>query len=192
MDSSQDEQSGFLNDKANAQSAPEEKKSTPILVYTDSSLIWGNSITNPNVRISTLLRLPEIPPFIDLHEANLLKFGGNQANKPLYFPVLHIPLNDIIAYHIKPPLKDPLDYSPDEPMRKMEPVTALVGYFRFDGVVRMSTHSNLERYLQVLRESFISMYEVEITQPFSSSQGVMRIPFVLLRSERVIYADRLV
>jgi hypothetical protein len=51
-----------------------------------------------------------------------------------------------------PPHQDPVDYDPNEPNRMMVPVSAMVGSFRFDGMLRMSTQSNLFTFLEVIKE----------------------------------------
>ena len=165
------------------------EKITSAMAYTDSHLIWGEVVTKEVVRVSTWLRTPAIPLFIFFHNAHVITFSG-PTPKPQSFTELHVPSSQVLAFHVKPPAQDPLDYDPNEPMRKMEPTTALVGHFRFDGYLRMSTHTDIERYLDVSKETFTTMYDVEISQPAFPTMRAIHVLFVLVRSERVLFSRR--
>ena len=165
------------------------EKITAVMAYTESLLILGDVITKESIRISTWLRTQAIPQFISLHNAQVIKFGSGVA-KPQTFDHLHLPSSQVIAFHMKPPTSDPLDYDPAEPMRKMEPVTALIGWFRFDGFIRMSTQTDLERFLEVSREDFTTLYDIEISQTAMSTMGILRVPLALVRTVSTIFAQR--
>jgi hypothetical protein len=76
-------------------------------------------------------------------------------------------------------------------MRKMEPVSVLLGWFRFDGYIRMSVQSELGRYLDVSKEPFTSLYDVNIHQLSAQAGGAMRVPLALVRSDSVSFSRRL-
>ena len=167
----------------------ENEKITSVMIYTESFLAWGEAVTKEAIRVSTWLRTPALPQYILLHNAQLMNFGGGNP-KPQSFSELHLPSAKVIGFHIKPPEHDPLDYDPNEPMRKMEPVTALIGSFRFDGNIRMSNQTNLERFLDVAKETYSSIYDLEITQPSFPSMGIIRVPMALIRIEHVLFSPR--
>jgi hypothetical protein len=168
----------------------EGEKQTAVMVYTEDRLVWGIVITMEAIRVSTWLRTPAIPQYMTILDANVIRFAGKEATRPQNFSEIYIPSSKIIAFHIKPPQKDPLDYDPNEPMRKMEPASALVGAFQFNGYVRMSTQTNLTRYLDVMKETFTAMYDIEIIQPNLSAMGVVRTPYALLRGDDVWFSPR--
>lgn len=168
----------------------EGEKVTAVMAYTQFLLAWGDVITKEAIRVSTWMRTPMVPQYISLHSAQALMTAGSGPGKPQAFSTLLIPSSQIIAFHMLPPAQDPPDYEPDEPFRKMEPATALVGDFRFDGLIRMSTQTNLERYLDVAKEVFTAMYEVEITQPAMPNRGIIRVPYVLIRRDVVLFSPR--
>lgn len=168
----------------------EGEKVATVMIYTANMLIWGDVITKEAVRVSTWLRTPAIPKYIVVYTANVMTFGSGTPSRPQIFRSLHLPSAQVLGFHMKPPARDPLDYDPNEPMRKMEPLTALVGTFRYDGLLRMSTHTSLDKYLEVAKETFAPIYEVEITQPSLPSLGVIRVPYVLVRSEMVLFSPR--
>jgi len=166
------------------------EKITTVMIYTQNSLVWGQVVTVDAIRVSTWLRTQAKPQYILLHNAQVLLLTGDKLQKPLFFRELHLPSAQVIGFHIKPPDCDPLNYEPNEPMRKMVPVTALVGSFRFKGMVRMSTQTTLDKYLDVAKEDYTSFYDLEISQTIYSSLGIIRTPFALLCSEDVFFSSR--
>ena len=167
---------------------PGEKLST-VMIYTNEMLAVGDVITKEVLRVSTWLRTAAIPEFIWLHDAKIIQFASG-APRPLSFSELHMPSAQVKAFHLKPPAQDPLDYDPKEPNRKMLPVTVLVGLFRFDGFLRMSTQTELDRFLEVAKEAYVSLYDITITNPSIPNMAPMHIPFALMRMAYVQFAPR--
>lgn len=167
----------------------DERVST-VMIYTTDYLIWGEVVTKTSIRISTWLRSSSVPQYIYMHDANLLRLGGTAAPRPQVFKEFFLPSNQVVAFHLKPPAADPVDYDPNEPMRKMSPTTALIGWFRFDGFVRMSTHTNLERYLDVSKEDFMSFYDITITNLAIPSMTPIKTPFALLRGHGTLFSSK--
>jgi hypothetical protein len=166
-----------------------DEKVVPIMVYTSASLCWGDVTVKEVIRVSTWLRTNNAPNFICLQNAKVLSTNGAQT-KPVYFQELYLVAAKILAYHLIPPATDPLDYDPSEPHRKLEPVTAILGPFRLDGKLRMATISNLGHYIDVNRETFTSLYDVEISNPMIQGLGIIKVPFVLLRQAEAAFATR--
>jgi len=166
----------------------DDEKLTQVMVYTASSLIVADVITKKIIRVSTWLRTPMVPQFITLHTAQVIDFGS--GSKPMHFNALYLPASAVIAFHMRPPASDPLDYETNEPMRKMEPAAALVGPFRFDGTIRMSTQTDLERYLEVTKETFTAIYDIQISPLNSLAIKPFRVPYALLRRDLVSFAHR--
>lgn len=163
------------------------EKTTPVMVYTQNLLIWGDVVTKEAIRVGIWLRTSAIPSYILIYGVRIVSFSSGSPTKPQLFSELHLPSSQIIAFHIKPPAHDPLDYDTNEPMRKMQSTTALVGAFRFDGYLRMSTHTTLGRFLDVAKEAFVGMYDVDITQPSSTATGAMKVPYAVLRQDSVMF-----
>jgi hypothetical protein len=168
----------------------EGEKVTPVMVYTSNTLIWGDLYTKEAIKVSVWLRTANAPQYVCLHQAQVITLGGAGPIKPYSYDELHVPTAQVIAFHIKPPDREPVDYDPDEPNRKMESITALVGTFRFDGTLRMSNQTRLERYLDVITESYTMIYEVAISQPAIPAMGVIRVPMALTRRDVVAFARR--
>lgn len=174
-------------DKSNFQLQAGEKV-TSVMAYTQNLLIWGAVITKAAIRVSMWLRTPMAPQYVTIRNAQVLPLPSSRTARPQTFSELHVPLPLILAFHIMPPEHDPIDYDPNEPHRVMVPTTTMVGYFRFDGFVRMSDMTNLERYLDVMKETYSTMYDVEITQPSAPDMGIIRTPFVILKRDMVLYS----
>ncbi len=168
----------------------EDDKATPVMIYTDNSLMVGEVVTKEIIRVSTWMRTPMVPQYIAIYSAQIIDLSSGGSPKSQSFGEIFLPSHRVVAFHMRPPESDPLDYDPDEPMRRMEPVTALIGAFRFDGFVRMSTQTDLESYLDVIKESFTSIYDIKVTCPNIPSFKPFQIPFALLRRDRVIFAPR--
>jgi hypothetical protein len=92
----------------------------------------------------------------------------------------------VIAFHIAPPAADPLDYDPNEASRAMAPVTALVGTFMLKAKIRYSSQTDLGTSLDVMRTTWVSLYEAEITNP-SMPQFNMQVPMLLVNSNAVSF-----
>jgi hypothetical protein len=167
-----------------------DDKATAVMIYTPNSLLVGEVVTKSVIRVSTWLRTPMVPQFITLYSAQVLDLSAGSNPKSLSFQELFLPSALISAFHMRPPASDPLDYDSNEPMRKMEPVTVLVGAFRFDGSVRMSSQTSLESYLDVIKEAFTSIYDIQVTPLNIPGMKPFRVPFALLRRDMVIFSSR--
>lgn len=165
-------------------------KATLVMVYTINMLVRGEMITKEHLRVSTWLRTQGAPDFVGLYNANVLVFGGPAGVQQTNFQEYYIPTQQIMAYHLVPPIKEALDYDPSEPNRKMEPATLLVGSFRFNGHIRMAAQSKLGKFLEIARESFFSFYDVEITNPGLPSAAALKVPIALVRLSTAILAVR--
>jgi hypothetical protein len=168
----------------------EGDKITSVMIYTQNLLVIGDAVTKEAVRVSTWLRSAAAPKYIYLRDVQVLTFSGTAAPKPQSFRAILLPARLAIAFHIKPPAHDPLDYDPSEANRKMEPTSAMVGPFQFNGLIRMSTQTSLDRFLDVAKENYTSMYELEITNPALPQMGVIRTPFALMNNEQTLYSPR--
>ncbi len=179
-----------MNEVQNLYALGEDDKVTPVMVYTDSSLLVGEVVTKKVIRVSTWMRTPMVPQYIAIYSAQIIDLSSGGSPKSQTFGEIFLPSHRVVAFHMRPPESDPLDYDPNEPMRRMEPVTALIGAFRFDGFVRMSTQTDLENYLDVIKENFTSIYDIQVTSPNIPALKPFKIPFALLRRDRVIFAPR--
>jgi hypothetical protein len=168
---------------------PSDDRKTPIMVYTSSSLARGTVTTLPVIRVSTWMRTQAAPDYFKLAQANVITAGiGGTQN--LSFDELLIPTAQVIAYHIQPPAADPVDYDPSEPNRKLEPVTVLIGNFRFNGSFRMASQSYLSKYLETAREAWTSLYDVDISNPGLPAMGTIHVQMALLRISGALMSVR--
>lgn len=162
-----------------------EEKATPIMVYTMQFMARGEVVSRQIVRVSTWLRTPTAPSYFCLYDSQALYASGAVVSVP--FKELHIPADEVVAYHLTPPLQDPIDYDEKEPNRKMEPASALVGPYRFDGHLRMAVSSSLRKYLEVMTEKYNSFYDVTISLPQRPNMKPLHVPFLLLRRESALF-----
>jgi len=166
-----------------------DEKLTPTIFYTQNMFIKGEALSKENIRVSTWLRTVAMPDFVHIFNAQLLVFGAGAVQSATYQELL-VPTPQILAYHMLPPAKDAVDYDEAEPNRKMEPCTLLVGTFRMNGHVRMASQFDLCKNLEVNRSSFMSIYEVEISNPALPNMGVIHVPMMLIRPNTVAFGLR--
>ncbi len=168
----------------------EDEKATPVMVYTLTSLSWGDMISKKLVRVKTWLRTNMAPIYLSLYDARVLQIGGAGAARPWAFSEYHVSTSHAIAFHLLPPAPELLEAELPEANRKLEPVTVLAGLFRFDGFAQMASMSQLKHYLDATKETFMPLFDVEISHPATPSLGAMHVPYVLLRQETAMFAPR--
>jgi hypothetical protein len=170
-----------MNEKlSKAYQLERDEKLTQVFIYTPNMFARGEVITKETMRVSTWLRTAAMPEYVHLMNAQVLIFGGGAPASSSFHEML-IPSHQISAFHLQPTLKDPLDYDETEQNRKMEPATALFGTFRIFGHMRMAAQLDVGKNMEVNRSTFLSFYDVEISNPSIPNMGVIRVPFALIR-----------
>lgn len=168
---------------------PDEKVSN-VIAYTNSGLFWGEIILKEQLRVSTWLRTAAAPDRVCMFNARMIQVQPNGKATPILFPELYIPASEILVFHLVPPDSDPLDYDPSEPNRKMEPITVMTAHYRLDATIRIASITNLARFLDVVKEPFTALYNVEITCPIMPALGCMKVPYAIARQQTAIFTYR--
>jgi hypothetical protein len=166
-----------------------DEKLTPVMIYTINSLVRANVITKENIRVSIWLRMAGAPEFIHMKNANVLVFGTTLQSQN--FTDFFLSTQQVLAFHLLPPANDPIDYDETEMNRKMEPLTVMVGSFRFNGHTRMSTQTDLATHLSIVRSPLLSIYNIEITNPNLQAMGTLKVPFSIVRTNAVTFGARI-
>lgn len=167
-----------------------DEKVTPVMVYLQTGLAKGELLSKQPVRVSTWLRSTSGINYVTLYKAQALTITGGSAPQAISVPELHIPIAQIIAYHLLPPAQEPLDYDSSEPNRKFVDVTLLIASFRAHVKMRISTNTNLATHLRTAREAYLSLYDAEISNPGLTSMGVIRAPMILVQPQMAVFALR--
>jgi hypothetical protein len=164
-----------------------DEKSTPVMLYTHDTLVRGEAVTKQNVmRLNIWLRSDGAPKYIHLLKPQVLAFGGNSV-KTLSYSELYFPTSRVIGFHTLPPTEEPLDYESDETNRVMEYVEVLVGTFVMKGKIRISTQTEVGVSLEVAIVAWMSLYDVEITNPHLPQMPPLHVPMVLVNSNHVVF-----
>ncbi|HLF74002.1 MAG TPA: hypothetical protein VI524_06640 [Anaerolineales bacterium] len=164
-----------------------DEKTTPVMLYAQDTLVRGEAVTKQNVlRVNIWLRTDGAPRYIHLLRPQALVFGGSPV-KALSYSELYFPTSQVIAFHTLPPTDEPLDYDPEEADRTMQEVDVLVGSFAMKGRIRISTHTEAGVSLEVAVVSWMSLYEVEITNPYLPQMPPLHVPMVLVNPNRVAF-----
>ena len=165
---------------------PDETTSL-VMLYTQHNVVRGEAVVKQNVpRVNIWLRTDGVPRYIHILKPQVLVFGGSPA-KALSYPELYFPTSQVIAFHTLPPVEEPLDYDPAEADRRMEAVDLLVGTFVMSGKIRISTHTEVDTTLESARVSWISVYEVSITNPYLPQMTALQVPMVLVNPAHVAF-----
>ena len=165
-------------------------KAMPVMVYTAQILAWGDIHIYESLRVSVILQSSTVPDYISLYSAKQINLDSGADSTPVSFPELHIPTPIIIAFHLMPSHTEPLDYDENEPNRKMEPILAQVGKFKFNAYARMSSQTNIKSYVEVARSEFISLYDLEIFQSNKPNQQPMKVVTAQVRRTTAIFSVR--
>ena len=160
------------------------EKATPVVVYTENTLIHGEIVTRDIVRVNILMRTEGAPNYLHLLNAQIIY--PDNATKIVKFAELFVPATEAIGYHVAPGTEIELDYDKSEENRKMQPVKAAMGSFFIDSKIRISTHTDLSTTLDVSRTAWLSLYEAEITNTYLSQMKV-EAKMILIRPEKILF-----
>ncbi len=164
-----------------------DEKTTPVMLYTYQAVVRGEVVTKQNVlRVNIWLRTDGAPNYMHILKPQVLVFGGGTP-KAETFSEIYFPTSQLIAFHTIPPTDETLDYDPTEANRMMQPVEVMVGTFLMKGNIRISTQTEVAASLEVARVAWISLYDVEITNPFLPTMPAMHVPMTLLSPFHVAF-----
>ncbi len=167
-----------------------DEKVAQVMIYTRDSLLWGDLVVKSIIRVSTWLRTSAIPDWLTLYNARLLIINQGANVKPVSFTEMHVSVPQIIAFHLIPPAQDPLDFDPTELNRRMEPVNAIFGSFMVKACMRMSANATLGKFIELNRETFTGLYDVEITSLALANFGPVKLPYILVRQAATVFTAR--
>src|SRR5512138_2628612 len=142
-----------------------DERTTPVMLYTQQSVVRGEVVAKQSVhRVNIWLRTDGAPRYMHILKPQILVFGGGPA-KALSYSEIYFPTSEAIAFHTLPPTDEPLDYDVNEANRTMEPIDVLVGTFVMKGKIRISTQTDIGSSLEMARVSWMSVYDVSISNP---------------------------
>jgi hypothetical protein len=165
---------------------PDEKTSL-VMLYTMHNVVRGEAVVKQNVpRVNIWLRTDGVPRYIHILKPQVLVFGGSPV-KSLTYSELYFPTSQVIAFHTLPPTEEALDYDATEADRRMEDVHLMVGTFVMNGKIRISTHTEVDTTLESARVSWISVYDVSISNPYLPQMPSLQVPMVLVNPNHVAF-----
>jgi len=166
-----------------------EDKVLPVMVYIPNGVVRGETIIKQSIRIATWLRAATPIDYLRLYKAQVLLLAGGSI-QTLAAPELFISVPQILAIHALPPVQESLDYDATEPNRKMDPILTMLGSFRIQANMRMAATTNMALHLTTIKETFITIYDAEITNPAIPNMGTVRTPMIFVRPASVLFALR--
>jgi hypothetical protein len=164
-----------------------DEKTAPVMLYAKNSVIRGDAVVKQNIpRINIWLRTDGAPRYMHILKPQVLMFGGSPP-KALSYSEIYFPTSETIGFHPLPPVEEPLDYDPSEADREMDVVELLVGTFVMKGQIRISTHMEVATTLESARVSWMSVYDVWITNPYLPQMPALQVPMMLVNPSHVAF-----
>ena len=160
------------------------EKMTPVMVYTEDTLIHGQIVTRDIVRVHILLRTEGAPNYLHLLNAQIIR--PDNAAKTVKSDALFVPIGEVIGFHVAPNVEIDLDYEESEGNRRMLPVKVTMGSFLLDGAIRISTQTELKTSLEVSRITWLSLYNISISNTYLAQMKV-QAEMILVRPEKVSF-----
>ena len=158
-----------------------------VMLYTMHNVVRGEAVVKQNVpRVNIWLRTDGVPRYIHILKPQVLVFGGSPV-KSLTYSELYFPTSQVIAFHTLPPTEEALDYDATEADRRMEDVHIMVGTFIMNGKIRISTHTEVDTTLESARVSWISVYDVSISNSYLPQMPALQAPMVLVNPDHVAF-----
>ncbi len=160
-----------------------DEKTAMVMVYTQDLLARGEVVAKESARVSIWLRTQGVPNYVHLYKPQVISFLG-AAPKTSSLSELFIPTVQVVGFHLAPPAQDPLDYDAGEANRMMQSLNVMVGSFLLKGKVRISTQTDVATSLDVMRASWMSIYDAEIANPYMPQFNV-QVPMLLVNPSLV-------
>jgi hypothetical protein len=160
-----------------------EEKIAMVMVYTSNMLVRGEVVAKENARVSIWLRTQGVPNYIHLYKPQAISLLG-AVPKTFSFSEMFVPTAQVVAFHLAPPSQDPLDYDAGEANRMLQPLDVMLGSFLLKGKIRISMQTDVATSLDVMRASWMSLYDVEITNPYMPQFNV-QVPMLLVNPNQV-------
>ena len=162
----------------------EDEKIVTVMVYTNTMLVRGEMIARETTRVSIWLRTQGVPNYIHLFKPQVISFAGGTP-KTFAFSEIFIPTVQVAAFHLAPPVQEPLDYDASEQNRVMQTMDAMIGSFILKGKIRISMQTDVGTSLDVMRALWLSIYEAQIGNPYLPQFNV-QVPMLLVNSNYVV------
>ena len=160
-----------------------DEKIAMVMVYTNNMLARGEVVAKENARVSIWLRTQGVPNYIHLYKPQAISLLG-ATPRTFSFSEMFIPTAQVVAFHLASPAQDPLDYDAGEANRMMQSLDVMLGSFLLRGKIRISMQTDVATSLDVMRASWMSVYDADISNPYMPQFNV-HVPMLLVNPSQV-------
>jgi hypothetical protein len=130
--------------------------------------------------------MQEMKGVIHLLDTEVLIFSG-ASSKSARFQEYFFPIERTIGFHLAPPAVEPLDYDPAVENRSMQDVEMYMGIFKTKGRVRISTQTEFTSMIERSHNTWFSVYDVAIDNPFIPQFPTIHAPLLLVNPTQVSF-----
>jgi len=164
----------------------DDEKLSAVMVYTAYHIYWGDVLMKKQFRTGTWLQTSAIPDYLALTNNKTISTFPGSSLKPISFTEVHIPISQVLIFHVTPPDEDPIKFDPSEPNMQTLNAILQIGNYEIDGKIRISSKINPTQYLQITHEAFYSVYDSIIHCPTMPEMGAFKVPFTIARIQESV------
>ncbi len=164
----------------------DSERTVGAMVYSPMRMIWGNLVHPEPIQPQVWLKHTAAPEFLHFIDAQIVVFGGRKPARASMTEI-HIPLSEVLAFHLLPAEESVPDYDPTEPNRAMKEVVVSCSIFRFEGLVRVATIADFGASIEGFRDLYRPFYAVSVSHPTAVEFEPMVVPYVLIRTDHIVY-----
>jgi hypothetical protein len=164
----------------------EGERASQVMVGTAHALIWGDLVLKEHIPISAFVNtLAE--DFVSLHDVKILFLAPTQQAPPVERAMVHAKLEEILFLF---EMSGGEALPEESPVRRYEPVEAIIGSFDLEGFIMKSPLANLHTMLLVSKDPYLHLYRVTLRHVAKAWLGTMSAGTVLVRRDCVLMAVR--
>jgi hypothetical protein len=162
------------------------EKVSQVIAGTADTLMWGDLVTREQISVTVFFNtLAE--DFVPLQDVKILFLAPAQQVPPVERKTAHAKLEEILLCF---EMGGGEALPEESPVRRYEPVEAIVGSYQIEGSILKSPLANLATMLLVSKDAYLPLYRASVRHVAKPWLGTMSASMVLVRRDCLIMAVR--